>query len=206
MENYLGKDFDSWVDMWDKAQNDDEFKKQSKKANEKPLDNVDFFGQQRYAGEEVEDVDASSSDSEYWKKIYRMSSNGDAPDPLADENQVITEDGKQIVNPRPVKPNLSDKEMGDVAKSAGNSANPISPSSVGKDQNYKPNFADVYQLESLVDLKTNLHELECKLNAGDSLGKSKQGQKIQKQIDEMRKKIDDLSDSITPNFLQSYLS
>jgi hypothetical protein len=170
--------------MWEKAQNDEEFQKESPKVAPNP-----------------------HSDQGYWNAVYeKMTSYDDAPDIAAPE--MITEENQKdkITVPTPIKPNLTDKEMGDVVKSKANAANPVNPASVGKDQDYKPNMADVYQLEQLHDMKIKLYDLECKLNEKDALAKSKEGVKIQVQIEDIKKKIDELSDAITPNFLQSYLS
>jgi hypothetical protein len=194
--------FDNWCDMWQKAQEDEDFVsgcKDSDTQGSTSPEKIDFFGQNH---EEADDEFEPGS-LDYWTKIYNMSNNaGDAPD--VTKWEVLT-DGVNNV-PEPVKPNLTDAEMGKVVKSMGNSANPIQPSSVGRDTDYKPNISNVYSLEQLSDMKINLHELECKLNVNDALGKVKDGVKVQAKIDELRKKIDELSDAITPNFLQSYLS
>ena len=190
------KQFDNWCDMWQKAQEEDGLFKDEPTPTTSPS-KIDFFGQHHEEGEE----DISQTNSDYWNTIYNMSNNaGDAPD--VTKWQVLTEDEV----PKPVKPNLTNKEIGDIVKSKANSANPIHPVSVGKDQDYKPSLANVYQLEQLSIMKVSLCELEGKLNANDALGKTKEGSKVQKQIDEMKKKIDELSDAITPDFLQSYLS
>ena len=204
MDNFKS-DLEKWSGMWEKAMDTDDFKapKEETPYSDQDLGKIDFFGQNRIAGDDKREV--SRPDAQYWNKVYRMmAKEDDVPDPLADD--ILTEDDKQIVNPVPKKPNLTDKEIGNVAKSKANAANPIDPASVGKDQDYKPSLADVYQLEQLHNMKINLCELEGKLNAKSALGHSKDGQKIQGQINELKKKIDELSDSITPDFLQSYLS
>ena len=185
------KNFDNWCDMWDKAQGDGEFIDGCKEADAPNTEKVDFFGQNHEEGEE----EIEQSNSDYWNTIYNMSN---APD----IDQVLTENEEL---PRPIKSNLTDKEIGDIVRSKANSANPIHASSVGKDQDYKGGI-NVYQLEQLSDMKLSLHELEGKLNTNNALGKTKAGSRVQKQIDEMKRKIDELSDALTPNFLQSYLS
>jgi len=198
--------FDNWCDMWQQAQETDLFNDAPisqdpyHPSNQSP-DKQDFFGQNHEEAEE--EIPTSAVD--YWNMIYKMSNNaGDSPD--VTKFQVLTEEEDKVVMPEPVKPNQMDAERGAVVKSKASAANPINPSSVGKDQDYKPSLVNVYQLEQLHDMKINLHELEAKLNANDALGKTKEGAKVQKQIDEMKKKIDELSDALTPNFLQSYLS
>ena len=191
------KNFDNWCDMWDKAQEDGEFIDGCKEADAPNTEKVDFFGQNHEEGEE--EIDQSNSD--YWNTIYKMSNNsGDAPD--VTNYQVLTENEEV---PRPIKSNLTDKEIGDIVRSNANSANPIHASSVGRDSDYKPNLVNIYKLEQLSDMKVSLCELEGKLNVNDGLGK-KEGIKIQVKINELKNKIDELSDTLTPNFLQSYLS
>lgn len=186
----MNKDLQNWQDMWQKAQ--EEIEEQNPPAPRKGIEPA--------PGPEKSEF--SSVDKEYWDAIYRASRHpGDAPDPL----EVFTED-LRVETPKPVPPNQEKKELGDVAKTKANAANPIDPASVGKDQDYKPNLADVGQLEQLHNLKINLYELECKLNTNDCLAKTDQGKKIQSQIQSLKTQIDELSDNITPDFLQSYLS
>lgn len=179
---------DKWVDMWEKAQEDGtiETTPPTTKAEKQ-----DFFGQNHQAPtEEFQDDDV-----EYWNKI-----NG------REEPRILTEQDRITPAPQPLEPDLSKKEIGDVASTVANAANPIQPSSVGKDQNYKPNLADVQQLEQLHNMKVNLYELESKLNAKDALAQSSQGKKIQTQIENLKVQIDELSDAISPDFLKSYLT
>lgn len=202
------RDFDKWVGMWEKVMDTEDFKEPKPETpySDDTPGKVDFFGQNRLAGDDKKEV--SRPDVEYWNKVYRMMrKEDDALDPLTDETGVLTEEnGGKLVDPVPKKPNMTNKEMGDASKGVANAANPIQPSSLGKDQDYKPSLVSVYQLEQIIDLKTNLQELECKLNSKSAFGQSKEGKKIQTQIDELKKKIDELSDSLTPDFLQSYLS
>lgn len=87
--------------------------------------------------------------------------------------------------------------------------NPVYPDSVGKDQD-KPKAAwvDNNVIEEIQNLKKKLYELEVKLNANDAGGKkwaekaqllepfSKETGKFQQQLAEMKKKIDELSNSL----------
>ena len=178
-----------WVDMWEKAQEDGTIETAPPPER---VEKQDFFGQNHQAAsEEIKDDDV-----EYWNNL-----NGKT------EPQVLNEEGDRITPaPQPLEPDLGKKEIGDVASTVANAANPIQPSSVGKDQNYKPNLADVQQLEQLHNMKVNLYELESKLNAKDALAQSNQGKKIQTQIENLKVQIDELSDAISPDFLKSYLT
>ena len=190
--------FDKWVDMWDKAQKDGTIESPTTKP-EAGVEKEDFFGQSNTPAPKL----LQEGDVEYWNKLsgckYQV-----GVDPACEEN--LNEDDRITPAPQPIEPDLGKKEIGDVASTVANAANPIQPASVGKDQNYKPNLADVNQLEQLHDMKVNLHELESKLNNKDALAKSDQGKKIQTQIENMKAQIDALSDSISPDFLKSYLT
>jgi hypothetical protein len=191
-EVIMHKDLKNWQDMWEKAQ--------AEMGQDQKSPSQEF--RKDLVPQQPEKSEFSSVDKEYWDAIYKASKNpSDAPDPL----EVFNED-LSVETPKPVKPNQSKEELGGVAKGRANAANPIDPASIGKDQDYKPNLADAGQLEQLHNLKINLYELECKLNTNDCLAKTQQGKKIQGQIKRLKSQIDELSDNITPDFLQSYLS
>jgi hypothetical protein len=195
----MDRKLNNWTDLWEKAQKEGVFGDSAQPVPENPIP---------YASHEPKGHD--NVDKEYWNNVYANSRHaGDAPDPFTkpevlNDWNVVSGD-RTTPQPQPLKSDLTDKEKGDVVRTAADAANPIEPSSVGKDQNYKPNWADVQQLEQLHDMKVNLHELESKLNAGDAMATDK-GQKIQKQIDSLRVRMDELSDELTPDFLRSYLS
>lgn len=179
-------DMDMWADMYKKAIDDGVFKD----APEPPKPDHYKF---------LQDVDRApdhrSAEAEYWNRMHSEL----ATDPM----EVFNEDYDDA--PKPVKQNMSKDEIGDVASSKANAANPIDPASVGKDQDYKPNLADVNELQELHDMRVKLLELQGKLAASDALA-TDEGSKIQKQIDKLKQDIDELSDNISPQFLQSYLS
>jgi len=204
------KDFQNWQDMWEKAM-DEDVPTPAATPPEQQSRQV-YFNNPSGAADPPQS-DNSSVDKEYWDQIYKASMHpGDSPDPLqaafGAESEILTEKAEDmnVTTPKPVAPNQSKDELGDIAKTKANAANPIDPGSIGKDQDYKPNLADAHQLEQLHNLKINLYELECKLNTNDCLAKTDKGKKIQNQIDALKTHIDELSDTITPDFLQSYLS
>jgi hypothetical protein len=59
-------------------------------------------------------------------------------------------------------------------------------------------------------MKHNLYNLEVKLNSNPKFGaygtEAPEIKKIQKQIDELKNKINDLSSSLSPDFVQDELS
>jgi len=179
--------FEKWVDMWEKAQKDGTIETTPTPTPDVSVEKQDFFGQNNTPASELLQED----DIEYWNRL---------------SGKKLNEENRITPAPQPLEPDFGKKEIGDVASGIANAANPISPASVGKDQNYKPNLADVNQLEQLHDMKVNLHELESKLNTKDALAQSNQGKKIQIQIENLKAKIDELSDSISPDFLKSYLT
>jgi hypothetical protein len=141
----------------------------------------------------------ANADVDYWREIYAKSMGQSMPSGMLNEQGIPP-------MPNPVEPGLSKPEIQKIAKSAANAANPTRITTVGKDQDYKPNWSDVRQLEQLHDMKINLYELESKLNHGHALAETKKGQKVQTQINNLKKEIDALSDALSPDFLQSYLS
>jgi chemotaxis protein histidine kinase CheA len=181
-------ELDKWADLYQKAVDDGVFKDAPEPT--KP-DHFNFLNQPEEASS------YNSAEAEYWDRVHQTNV-------FVDPLEVFNEDYDNP--PKPIKPNMSNKELGDVAASKANAANPIEPSSVGKDQDYKPNLADVEELQELHNMKVQLLELQGKLAASDALAKSDDGDKIQKQIDKLQQAIDELSDSITPQFMQSYLS
>jgi hypothetical protein len=185
-----------WTDQWLKAQKGGHFGTPEPTEEEIANTQQGFMQSKPKSG-------FSEIDSKYWNQLYSKSKHpGDAPDPTQ-RPQVLNEDVPP--QPQPLKPDLTNQEKGEIVRGAADSPNPIIPGSVGKDQDYKPNWADVQQLEQLHDMKINLHELESKLNTNDAMATQK-GQKIQKQIDSLRLQMDALSDELTPDFLKSYLS
>lgn len=136
--------------------------------------NTDFFGQ--YLNDEYDiDKPLNEVDSKYWALVAKMA------DPL--EKEVITE---------------SKEEVKDISDTLAKAHNPIQPNAVGKDQDVKitQNWGvggkEYFQLE---DLKVRLEKLESKLNAIEAEGQS--GKSTQDKIDDLKKQIDELSDSLS---------
>ncbi len=169
-------DLDYFADIWDKALKDGVFKDAPKPPE--PNRDSDFFGQ----WDGSEEVPMNECDAKYWARVYNLSKGtgpGAAPDPLR-EDAVATKDRIKKVSDR-----------------IANSANPIYPGTVGKDQDVKAtrNWTDGPELQELAQLKVKLEKLESQMNAQEGLGKN--GSSVQKQIDALRTKLDDLSDSLT---------
>jgi hypothetical protein len=107
----------------------------------------------------------------------------------------------------PTKDSLATK-----AAELGNTANPVYPSTRGDDSrsNVTPNWSDGDGLRELVEMKHKLSELQVKINSHPKFGAygpdSPEIKKIQNQINELKSKIDSLSNSLSPDFVQDELS
>jgi hypothetical protein len=93
-------------------------------------------------------------------------------------------------------------QVGDVAQAILQTPNPIRAHTVGKDQALEPGplgltFSEK-DIEALSEMKIQLHDLECKLNEFEGLGKN--GSKFEKEIKTLKEKIDDLSNSMGQAF------
>jgi hypothetical protein len=170
----LHTDLDKYTDQWEKALKDGIFADAPKLP---PATPPDFFGQ--WDGGD-EDVQINECDAKYWAQVYaRSSHSGEAPDILKEE------------------PEATKSQVMQMSKAVGNSANPVYPPSDGKDQNPRvtPNWTDGKELRELADLKKQLEKLESEMNAEEGVGKS--GDSIQKKINNMREKLENLSNSLT---------
>lgn len=168
-------DLNNYKDKWEAALKDG-FLEKSPHLPE-PKSSADFFGQ--WDGSEGDDVPLNECDAKYWQEVYKRSSHqGECPD-LTEEVKATKEQIKKHV------------------ERAANSANPVYPDSVGKDQGpvVTKNWTDGKELRELADLKMKLEKLESELNAQEGMGKKGN----QGKIDAIRKQIDELSDSLAPN-------
>lgn len=139
------------------------------------------------------------------------------PSMTGDDDVMIQEDECCWKNP-PEHPDPSDWEDAEGVKvskvdpkfvdGAMHATNPIDRASRGKDQrpHVTPNWTWGVELAELTGMKVNLEKLESKMNAADAFAKSKEAAKVKKQIDELWEKIDALSDKLSPDFLNDYMS
>lgn len=198
--------FDKWLEQWDKALQTDSFKLEPKPVEKKT---PDFFG----IGE-TKPRDKSFSlnevDTKYWKNLYKLS-----------KGEYITEEltGIPNIDKDPLQSKTAEDEdegnretpdkndLGEKTKKMANTANPTIPSTIGKDQRpvVTGEWGDGKKLREINDMKISLHALQGKLNAHPRFGaygkESPQITKIQDQIDELIEKIDNLSNSLSPDFV-----
>ena len=164
-------DIEKYAGMWDKALENGVFKDAPKPPERKGS----FFGlNQDNSNTSVEDVD-----TKYWNDVYNQSnyfSGEESEDQMLHEE---TEPNKEKIKNHAVK--------------MANSHNPQQPEFIGKDQEY---FKQNDQLQELTDLKLALEKLEIKMNTDEGNG---QATNVQGKIDNLKKQIDDLSDSLNGN-------
>lgn len=167
------EDIEKYQKIWEKAQAEDIFADAPKPPRPaEPGDSADYFGNYLSGNYDI-DKPLNEVDISYWKKVSGIP--GKYVDPLSETKE----------------------QEAEVAKAMGNAANPIYPYSAGKDQEVKVNQnwgAGGKEIEQLAELKAKLEQLEGKITATEVNGGSTKS--VQSEIDELRKKIDDLSDSL----------
>jgi hypothetical protein len=216
-------DFNKWCDQWEKAQKKGIFKDAPKPIVPTPnYAEEDFFGNYR----PPQESEIGEPDAEYWRQVYDRSQHpGTAPDVAEPEERIVgsgeedevlhedtldpyADDEDDSATDMPVRPKYNKKSLEDTADAIAKAANPIYHYSKGKDQQPRvtKNWSDGDELVELHKIKIQLEKLESKMNAADAVGESAQARKIQKQIAQMWEQIDKLSDSLTPDFVNDYLS
>lgn len=176
-------ELDKWTELWAQAQEKGLFPAQEK----------GHFSEKKGDPEEA-----------YWNRMYQGGP-GAAPDPLGG---ILTEDVP--VQPKEmVKVSKPDgKTPAEVTDDLGGLPQGVKASTRGKDQMPKvtPDWAGGEKLAELHRMKESLHQLEVKLNTATALAQDEKVQGVQKKIDALKQDIDDLSDSLTPDFVTDYLS
>ena len=172
----MKSDIDKYAKIWDSALEQGIFDDAPKPPKPSmPEADADYFGQYQIN----DDIPLNEVDVQYWEKVSRIAGNtGKYVDPLVEE--VSTK-----------------KDIENISKAVASAHNPIMPQSVGKDQdvNVTQNWGVGGKgIEQLEELKVRLEKLESKLNSLEGNGES--GKSTQTKIDELKKQIDDLSDTI----------
>lgn len=211
---YTRENFEKWQSQWDKAVQEKVFADTSNAPKDSGSGYTDFFGVQNNAvGKIIQDAD-----TEYWNKVYRMSSHmGQAPNPLEEEEHDPKMQGDSPVTISEDAP-VENKELAPTTKPDGKSvskitdelgglANPVRASTRGVDANNRvtPSFAGGEELIELHKMKEQLQKLEDKL-AADPMVENKGAKKVMSQIDALWKQIDELSNTLSPDFVRDYLS
>lgn len=197
----MDANLEKWVDKWAEAQEKGIFPEAPKPA---VTDIQDYFG--NWKTETKKAVTLTECDTKYWKQVYKLSKGVVEQTSVVEDDPVgSTPQGK--LRDVPDKDDLSTK-----AAELGNTANPVIPSTRGEDQrkHVTPDWSDGKGLRELVDMKYQLYKLEGKINSSAKFGAygadSPEIKKIQSQIDELKHKMDELSNSLSPDFVQDELS
>lgn len=213
----MNADLEKWVDVWEKAMEKGIFPESPKQEINPQVYQTDYFGNVR---KDKESVALNECDTKYWSQVYKMSQRGNrTPDVTKFTEQTSKINGIGTEEPIASEPqgslrNVPSKDsLGIKGAELANTANPLlEPASRGEDQrkHVTPDWSDGKGLRELVYMKHNLYNLEVKINSNPKFGNygpdTPEIKKIQSQIDELKHKIDDLSNSLSPDFVQDELS
>lgn len=163
---------DNWAQRYEDAVESGVFGNPTPQQVTSPMfsDPESFFGPQN----NIHTSTPSPADAQYWNAVNAMG-DGYTGDPMT----LISEQSK--------------KELGDSAKSVASTPNPIRHGTVGMDQDSEVSMGDTWtveELEDLAEMKIKLHEL------GDKLAAFESGKKVDTDINNLKKRIDELSDSL----------
>jgi len=179
-------DIERLTKVWDKALSQGIFDDaDAKAAKEAKSRGTNFFGQTPT----VHDTDITRGDLDGWNDVLSTMHDGISN---SGEMQVITEERTP-----------SKKKIANHAKKLASSNNPVYPNTVGKDSKIKPatDFAGGKNLQKLIDMKDQLHNLKVDLTKGETLGKDVR--KMRSAVENISREIDKISDmlngSITDN-------
>ena len=92
-----------------------------------------------------------------------------------------------------------ESDLGDVAKKTAASPNPIYPFTTGKDSDLNASLAPNSVLRDITDLKVKLETLERQAFADMQQNANGNEKGLQKEVDSLRNKIEELCQKLTPN-------
>lgn len=212
----MDADLEKWMKVWEKSQEAGIFPEEPKQQDINPqVYSSDYFGNARKDGNEK--VALNDCDAKYWSQVYNLSKGGNAPD-ILHEDEYTKVKGVGSEEPLASTPQGTTRKvpsksaLGEKAAELGNTANPIEPASRGIDQknHVTPEWSDGKMIRELAYMKHNLYNLEVKLNSSPKFGaygaEAPELKKIQNQINDLRNKMDELSNSLSPDFIQDELS
>jgi hypothetical protein len=185
MDNNLDRQkdqLDKWAEMWDKAQDKGIFDDATNPHVPSPNTADDsFFGlKNTHPTSDINDVDAK-----YWASLYKTPDMNSKEELLQEEQKV--QEATDIAS-----------SWTDPKKNKKYPANPLAVDSGEKDQTLKPQQLgvtfDEKDIEKLINIKNQLHELENKMIA--SLVDGKSTKSIEKQIENLKSKLDQLSSAL----------
>jgi hypothetical protein len=187
-------DFGTWCDQWDKALEDGLFDDAPKPNSTGP-----FAHDSLPSPPDLSDYDAGSlpdhasqptlvdgmlneADAKYWNSVANIP---------AKNSDVISElSSKEAKTP-------DAKNLGKRARIVANEPNPVRINTVGKDQAARSDTNTSEAFQKLVELKQELHSI------GNKLAEMKDSNldAIYSKFEKIQSKIDELSDSLAPNYV-----
>jgi len=218
------EDLEIWAKKWDEAQA--KWKAEAQQAPPQPQKSDNFFGLQNNPVPENAPLTKQQGDD--WWSIYARSGEIRDENPQPQEQQMFQEEAqgwrKLLGVPQKQKPQQAQRPQGPLSfqeqaegwrkmltppgKGVTFQQHPQHQMSIGMDQGKSPyeptrvapNFTDGQELRELSDLKVKLEKLESTLLSGEiKVGRSNVPPSDYKtQLDVLRKKIDQLSDKLTP--------
>jgi len=168
----IRSDLEKYTDQWDKAIKDGIFDDALKSPKSPSPRHTSWFGHNTNASE----TEINDEEAEYWK-------------------QVMDEGGGEELIQEETEP--TKKELKKMTSHMANAHNPVSQQSLGNDQDVvvaKNWGVGGKEIEELAEMKVKLEQLESRLNAEEGMGKS--GKSISEKIKNLKKQIDELSNSL----------
>ena len=193
--------FDKWTQQWDKALADGVFgSKDAAKPEPKDKGAANFFGQTNISDSDAE-AELESSDVDYWNNVVNYSESESLITEEKEESPKVADMFKSLKNPElsTVKSLDPVEDMADLiekTKKMNKSQNPVDYMSTGKDQALKVTngWSSGEELESLIELKKKLHELQVSLTSKETL--DQKTDTASKEIEKVLSMIDKVSDSM----------
>lgn len=194
--------FDKWTQQWDKALADGVFgAKDAAKPAPKDKGAANFFGQTNISDSDAE-AELESSDVDYWNNVVNYS---ESESLLTEEKKEsapeVVDMFKSLKNPQLSTVKSSDpvEDMADLiekTKKMNKSQNAVDYMNTGKDSKLKVTngWSSGEELESLIDLKNKLHELQASLTSKETL--DQKTDTASKEIGKVLSMIDKVSDSM----------
>ena len=177
---------DKWADMWDKALEKGIFDDGPGPPIPSPHTSDDSFFGLKNTNPTAEIKDA---DSEYWAGLHNTPELGGHGERLLQEQKK-----KDVREATDIASSWTDPKT-----SKKYPANPLPTDTGGKDQALEPAQLgvtfDEKDIEKLIDIKNQLHELENKIIVASVGGKSTKS--VETQIENLKKKLDKLSSSLS---------
>lgn len=198
--------FDKWTQQWDKALADGVFGSKEAEPTKSNKGVANFFGQTNMSDADAE-AELESSEVDYWNNVVNYS-----------EESLITEGKKKakksddkksdkVVDMFDMKsPKLSSvkssdpvEDMADLiskTEKMSKSSNPVDYVNTGKDSKLKVTngWSSGEELESLIELKKKLHDLQVSLTSKETLDQKTED--AAKEIKKVLSMIDKISDSM----------